>query len=137
MEKKKVLLFSLTKKDFEIENITCRGAGGQNINRRHNGVRIRHKESSSTAECCQYRETERNKEEAFKSLIKSNKFQSWHKLETARRLLNYQTIEQMIESIIDKNMDKRNLKLEVKDEKGRWIEIIWDDLEDFQNANRS
>lgn len=135
MKKSKLLLFSLTKKDFQIEPITCPGPGGQNINRRHNGVRIVHPASGVKVECCEERSSERNKEIAFNRLVESARFKSWHKLETARRLLNYRDIEQMIESIVDKSMNQKNIRLEVKDQKGRWVEIDWNDINELQKSD--
>ena len=46
----KVLLFSLTKKDFEIQTFCTGGKGGQHRNAKQNGVRIIHIASGARAE---------------------------------------------------------------------------------------
>ena len=48
--KDKVLLFSLTKKDFEIQTFCTGGKGGQHRNAKQNGVRIIHAASGARAE---------------------------------------------------------------------------------------
>lgn len=46
----KILLFSLTKKDFEIQTFCTGGKGGQHRNAKQNGVRIIHTASGARAE---------------------------------------------------------------------------------------
>ena len=48
--KEKVLLFSLTKKDFEVQTFCTGGKGGQHRNAKQNGVRIIHPASGARAE---------------------------------------------------------------------------------------
>ena len=42
-----MLLFSLTKKDFVIEDLTSGGKGGQHANRAHTAIRITHPASGA------------------------------------------------------------------------------------------
>lgn len=46
----KHLLFSLTKKDFEVSTFCTGGKGGQHRNAKQNGVRILHPASGAVAE---------------------------------------------------------------------------------------
>lgn len=48
--KEKVLLFSLTRKDFEVQTFCTGGPGGQHKNAKRNGVRIIHLDSGARAE---------------------------------------------------------------------------------------
>lgn len=95
------LLFSLTKKDFEIETFCTGGKGGQNQNRKEKGIRIRHLESGAVGEGREFREQIRNKEAAFRRLVESKKFQQWHKIEVARRLgqKRFETPEEILDRV--------------------------------------
>lgn len=82
----KVLLFSLTKKDFEIQTFCTGGKGGQHRNAKQNGVRIIHTASGARAEHRDGRDQSKNKEEAFRKLAETLVFKKWHKAEVARQL---------------------------------------------------
>lgn len=119
------LLFSLTKKDFEIEFFRCGGHGGQNVNKVETGVRIRHPESGAVAECREERSQTQNKRRAFERLIQTPEFKKWHRLRTAAALANYVSIEAMrkqIEADVDEAMKPENLRVEVLTEDGWKIE---------------
>ena len=80
------LLFSLTRKDFVIEDLTSGGKGGQHANRSHTRIRITHPASGATGESSDERSQHTNKCRAFERLANSKKFLAWHKAECARRL---------------------------------------------------
>ena len=63
-----------------------------------------------------------NMRDAFRSLVENKKFKIWHKMECARRLYDIDTIE----AEVMKEMDEKNLKVEVKDESGCWKEVTLD-----------
>lgn len=107
--KEKKLLFSLTKKDFEIQTFRCPGKGGQNVNKVESGVRIIHTESGARSQSCEQRHQHQNKVIAFKKLMETPKFKAWHKLECARRLGKLRDIDK----IVDEMMRSGNLKEEV------------------------
>jgi hypothetical protein len=113
----KKLLFSVTKNDFEVQHFCAGGKGGQNQNKTASGTRIIHRESGAVGEARDAREQRINKKNAFDRLFKSKKFQLWLKMETGRKLG-----EKSIDEIVAEQMQEKNIKIEVKDENGRWTE---------------
>jgi len=114
MEKK--LLFSLTAKDFDIQTFCTGGNGGQHRNAKQNGVRIIHRASGARAEHRDGRDQAKNREAAFKKLVETPTFKAWHKMEVARRCGLVAEAERATEEA----MQPKNLKIEVRDEQGRW-----------------
>lgn len=108
--KEKKLLFSLTKKDFEVQTFCTGGPGGQHKNAKQNGVRIIHKASGAVAEHRDGRDQAKNKKDAFVKLTESKKFKDWHKAEVYRRL--NQGLDD-VETYLDKAMQPENLKVEL------------------------
>lgn len=84
--KPKRLLFTLTRKDFEVETFCTGGPGGQHKNAKENGVRIKHPASGAVAQETTHREQHRNKAIAFRKLTETPVFKKWHKAEVARVL---------------------------------------------------
>jgi|SRR5580692_1804698 peptide chain release factor 2 len=108
MEKDRVLLFSLTKKDFEVQTFCTGGNGGQHRNAKQNGVRIIHTASGARAEHRDGRDQVRNKIEAFKKLMEMPDFLRWHRMEVAKRLGHLKEIDARIDSM----MSPENLLVE-------------------------
>lgn len=108
-------LFSLTKKDFEIQTFKSGGKGGQHQNKTDSGVRIIHRESGSVGESRTHKSQLQNKKEAFNRLVNSNKFKVW---------LNKRVYEidqkKTIEQLVDEQMDPSNIKVEYKED-GKWV----------------
>jgi len=102
------LLFSLSKKDFEMQTFRSGGAGGQNQNKVNSGVRLIHKESGAVGEARDSRSQLQNKKAAFQRLTDNPKFKVWIKIESARRLGVLEEIEKRIE----KQMQEKYLKVE-------------------------
>ena len=111
------LLFSLTKNDFEMQFFRCGGKGGQNVNKVESGVRIIHPASGAVGEGREHRTQHQNKKSAFNKLIESKKFQMWHKKEVWNKINKPEDINEVVE----REMSPKNLKIERKDENGRWI----------------
>lgn len=110
----------LRKKDLEFSYYCGPGHGGQAKNKVASGVMIRHAESGAIAKAHDSRSQEQNKKHAFERLVATPQMKFW----IARKLheiKNQETIEQTIE----KECAPENLKLEVKDENGRWVERDW------------
>lgn len=114
----KELIFSVTKKDFDIQAFRAGGKGGQNQNKTNSGCRIMHKESGAVAESRDTRSFHENQRSAFRKLIESPKFKLWHKIEVAKRMKDYVSID----AKVDLAMKPENIKVEVHDENGKWVE---------------
>lgn len=112
----KRLLFSLTKKDFEIQTFCTGGNGGQHRNAKQNGVRIIHLASGARAEHRDGRDQDKNKAAAFQKLANTPKFKAWHRAEVARRL----GMEAAAEEAVETAMRPENLKVEAKTDRG-WV----------------
>ena len=110
-----VLLFSVTIKDCDVQEFSAGGPGGQHQNRRATAVRVVHRASGAVGECREHKSQVQNKRAAFVRMAESRKFKAWLQLETARRLG-----QPSIEDRVDAAMAPTNLRIEVRDEKGRW-----------------
>ena len=113
----KELLFSVTKKDFDIDFFSGKGAGGQHRNRHKNCVRIRHKESGAISTGQSNRDRKGNIREAMRGLVKNHKFKIWINRK-AWEVIDGKSIEEKVE----KMMSPENLKVEGKVE-NKWKEI--------------
>jgi len=111
------LLFSINKKDFTIQTFRSGGKGGQHQNKTDSGVRIIHKESGAVGESRTDKSQHRNKRLALERLTETAKFKIW----VQRRVLEIiegKTIEQKVKE----SMVPENIKTEIKDENGRWVD---------------
>lgn len=120
MEQKKQLLFSVTRKDFRVDTFRSGGKGGQHQNKTESGVRITHLESGAVGESREERDQIRNKEKAFQKLLNTSKFKAWHKIKTSFMLQGIKDGEVELERRVNETLKPENLKIEGKDEHGRW-----------------
>lgn len=120
---KKELLFSITKKDFIIQHFCSGGKGGQHQNKTETGTRIIHKESGAVGESRSERSQHTNTKLAFEHLVKSSQFRLWH-ARKVQEVLTGLSIEEQVE----KQMNEKNLKFEIK-VNGKWIEVFPNDIE--------
>jgi peptide chain release factor 1 len=111
----KELLFSVTKKDFEVQTFRCSGAGGQNVNKVNSGVRIVHRDSGAVGESREERSQLQNKKNAFKRLTESKIFKLW----LQKKIFEINCDEKEIERKVDREMNPENLKVEII-ENGKW-----------------
>ena len=112
----KELLFSLTAKDFEWSTFTSGGPGGQNRNKVATGVRVFHRPSGASGESREYRSQYHNKKLALKKLAESIKFKWWVKS------LYDEVMKVPIEKKVDEQMQPQNIKVEVVNKEGKWVE---------------
>jgi protein subunit release factor B len=112
----KELLFSVTKKDFEIQTFRSGGAGGQNQNKVSSGVRIIHKDSGARGEARDSRDQHQNKKEAFKRLTQSKVFQAWIKIKTNELIQDQEKLKDKVAQM----MLPQHLKVEYQQEDGGW-----------------
>ena len=110
-------LFSITKKDLDVQTFKAGGKGGQHQNKTDSACRIVHKESGAVGESRSERSQYQNKRIALKRLLKDPKMKIWLN-RTAHEKIQGETIEQRV----DKMMVPENLKIEMKDENGKWRE---------------
>lgn len=113
---KKELLFSVTKKDFEIQTFRSGGKGGQHQNKTDSGVRIIHKASGAVGESREHKSQHQNKKVAFTRLTQTKEFLLWHRLKCAEALK-----QKSVEQEVEEQMKPWNLKVEKK-EGGKWVE---------------
>jgi protein subunit release factor B len=106
-------ILSVTLKDCEVQTFRAGGNGGQHQNKTDSGCRIIHRPSGARGESREERSQLQNKRAAFLRMAKSTKFRVW---------LNQQLALETPEERVAKDMDPKNLKVEVKDEKGRWTD---------------
>jgi len=112
---KKELLFSICKKDFNIQTFKSGGPGGQHQNKTDSGVRIIHSVSGAVGESRTDKSQYRNKKLALKRLTESKKFKIWM-TQKVYEVTTGKTIEQRV----DESMVRENLKVEIKNSKGNW-----------------
>jgi protein subunit release factor B len=125
------LILSVTKKDFDISFFNGKGPGGQARNKTKACVRIRHTDSGASATGQDTRSKQENLRNAFLRCIQTEKYKTWERLEVAKRLRD----NSQIEEDVNRQMHESNLKVEIKDEKGRWKEISeqeWKVLEEME-----
>ena len=115
---KKELLFPVTKKDCRWDYYVGSGKGGQKRNKTANCVRCTHEASGAVGKSEEGRSQYHNKTEAFRKMAESSKFKAWIRLEKAKRM----GVEARIEEEVEKAMHSKNIRVETKDENGKWTE---------------
>lgn len=108
----------LSKKDLQISYFVGPGAGGQKKNKTHSGCQIIHEESGAIGRASDSRSLEQNKKSAFQKLCNHPKMKFW----IAKKVYEIRQNE-TLEQTVEKSMSVDNLKFEIKDELGRWIEV--------------
>lgn len=111
----KEVLFSITKKDLIIKTCRSGGKGGQHQNKTDSAVQITHPESGATAESRSERSQYMNKKIALQRLVEHPKFKMW---------INQKVMEvdtgKTAEQRVEESMTSGNLKIEVRNEEGKW-----------------
>lgn len=121
MQKKRELLFSLTKKDFIIEPYKGSGKGGQHRNKTMSCVRMKHPESGAEAIGTEHREQSRNRALAFRRLVETPRFRAWHRMKT-QEILQGKRAEETLDKKAEEAMKPENIKTEVwNTEMGKWV----------------
>jgi len=117
--KNKELLFSVTAKECKFDYYKASGAGGQKKNKTSSAVRCTHIESGAVGNSSDTRSQHKNKEIAFKRMAETDTFKNWLRIEAARATGRLEEINKKVEE----SMKEKNLKIEGKNEKGRWTPI--------------
>jgi protein subunit release factor A len=112
----KKLLFSIGKKDLIRQTFCTGGKGGQHRNAKQNGVRFIHPPSGARAEHRDGRDQGKNEIEAFRKLTEMKEFQTWLKVEIARRMgtvvCSEEDVRAQILAKIDDDFEKGNVTVE-------------------------
>jgi len=104
----RTLLFSITKKDFEITYFSGRGAGGQSRNKNQKCVRIKHKETGIITTGQEERSLVQNKKNAFMRMVKHPKFKLYLKKRSSGEMMD----EYDLEKKVDEMMREENIVIE-------------------------
>lgn len=112
MKKERKLLFSLTKKDFEIQTFRAGGKGGQKQNKTNSGVRIIHRDSGAVGESREERSQIQNKNKAFERLIQTKDFILWHNIKCGYALQGIEDHKRAMEQEVEECVNPKNLKIE-------------------------
>lgn len=110
-------LVSLTAKNFRWDYYNGSGKGGQNRNKRANCVRCFHDPSGSMGKSEDERDLGQNKKLAFKRCTEKETFKKWLKIESMRVAGQFDHVEETV------NRQMEEIKVEGKDEEGRWSEL--------------
>lgn len=116
-------LFSVTAADCRKDTFASGGPGGQYQNKTQSGVRFTHPPSGAVGESREHRSQEMNKRAAWKRMCETKKFQTWCRMEAARRM-GKKTVDQQVEEA----MADSNIKTETLNEKTQWVETKVADL---------
>lgn len=112
----KKLILSVTTSDFEWKFIRGSGPGGQHRNKVSTGCRCTHRDSGAVGVATNSKSQKTNRKEAFLKCTRSEKFQSWLRMEIAKRTGEVA----LVEAEVDRSLSsKGNLRIEVKKD-GRW-----------------
>ena len=114
--KNRELLFSVTRKDFDITWFSGTGNGGQYRNKHQNCCRIVHRESGAIGIGQSQRERPANQKEAFNNCVTSDVFQNWLRVRTAEALTG-----QSLDDLVDEALQEKNLKVEYREDE-KWVE---------------
>lgn len=112
-------LLSVTAKDCEWQYFKASGAGGQARNKTSSAARCIHKASGARGECSESRSQHDNKSKAFERMAQSKEFKHWLRIESARALGLFTEIE----AAVARSTTSDKLRLEVRDDRGRWTEV--------------
>lgn len=111
----RVKLFSVLPSDCDVQTFRAGGPGGQHQNKSETGVRFIHRASGARGECRETRSQLENKKRAWRRMTEDPKFKIWLTREIfARRGIAAP------EEKVKEDMQPKNLKVEVRDQRGRW-----------------
>lgn len=114
----KELLFRLTKKDFVETHIKGSGSGGQHRNKVATGVRLAHPPSGAVGQATDSKSQAQNRKAAFRRLVESDKFKAWHRIETAKHMMD----EKAVDRKVDNWLRPKHIKVEQRVD-GEWTDF--------------
>lgn len=123
VDKRKKLLFSINRKDVRWDYYRGSGKGGQKRNKTSNCCRCTHEPSGAVGKSEEGRSQGQNRQRAFRRMAETTEFQLWAKLEAHKVLGELEQIEKKV----DHEME-HNIKFEIKDLDGKWVESTSEDV---------
>ena len=118
MTGRRVLLFSVTKDDFDVQTFRAGGKGGQHQNKTESGVRIVHRASGAVGEARDDRSQHANKKLALRRLLDTPRWRMWHAAKV-QEMLSGETVEDRVA----KQMAVENLKIETRVD-NKWVPLV-------------
>jgi protein subunit release factor B len=115
-ERERVTILSM--QDLEVSYFCGSGAGGQARNKVASGVLLRHPESGAIGRASDSRSQHDNKKAAWQRLLKDPRMKFW----LAKKVHEVQQGE-TLERTIENDTKPENLKHEIKDADGKWVEV--------------
>lgn len=115
----KKLLFSVTAKDCDWQEMTAGGPGGQHQNRKKTAIRCLHRASGAVGFSREHKSQLRNKQEAFKRMAETKEFKNWVRVQASKAMG-----QRDLEEVVDDMMAPSYLRIEYRTEKG------WEDETD-------
>ena len=122
----KELLFSITKKDFNLEWFSGSGGGGQHRNKHQNCCRLTHKETRIMKTGQRQRSRIQNLKDALISITESEIFKKWHKIKCSEAINGKTDIEEKVNNMIENEI---MYEIKVND---KWVKV---DKEYFDDIN--
>jgi len=107
----------LSLKDLEMSHYCGSGKGGQAKNKVASGVMFRHEESGAIGRASDSRSEHENKVNAFRRLVADPRMKFW----LAKKVHEIR-LGETLEENVRRDMADSNLRFEVKNESGQWIE---------------
>jgi len=102
------LLFTVPRKELQVEYFRAGGPGGQHQNKTSSACRITHKPSGAVGESRQERKQHQNRKIALQRLADSKKFRNWARLQAAMVEQGHRDVEDKV----NKMMLPLNLRIE-------------------------
>lgn len=112
----KELVLSITASDCRFDYYRGTGAGGQHRNKTDSACRCTHEPSGAVGTAQDSRSQHDNRRLAFGRMARSDKFQTWLKVEIARKT----GTELLVNEAVKRAILPRNIRVEVKSSKGTW-----------------
>lgn len=113
-------MFTVTLADCDIQTFSASGPGGQHRDHSNSAVRVTHRASGAVGTAKDSRSQAQNKKAAFHRMARTDTFTAWVRLRCARMRKS----EADLELEVERDMRPANLKMEVKDDEGRWVEDV-------------
>ena len=110
------LIFSVTAADCDFQAFKGSGPGGQHRNKVSTAIRCTHRASGAVGVASDDKSQHRNKRKAFRRMAESEKFQTWVRIEAAKRTGELARIEEKV----NRSMQTGNLRAEVRQD-GLWV----------------